>query len=193
MRFKLFLSALLVSVIILGSASSCKGQIAKIAVEGPTTAGVCQEFTVDIWIRDLPASMIECGIRVEWDQNMMEYVRHTNHVTENGWNLLGDTLGTAFYSFYATGSPFSQDASWVSITFHCLGPGTSEIKIEESYIEGQTAGISYNAIDLEVNQVATVGGISTPIKRLEILAPYITLVGLIIAVSTIYVIKKRKE
>ena len=70
--FKFLLSALLVSVIVLGSASSCEGQIAKIAVEGPSTVGVCREFTVDIWIRDLPASMIEFDTRLEWDTSMME-------------------------------------------------------------------------------------------------------------------------
>jgi hypothetical protein len=40
---------------------------------------------------------------------------------------------------------------------------------------------------------APVGGISTPINKLEILTPYIALAGLIIAISTVYVIIKRKD
>lgn len=39
----------------------------------------------------------------------------------------------------------------------------------------------------------TVGGVVTPLNKLEILTPYIALAGLIAALSTIYVIKKRKD
>jgi hypothetical protein len=38
-----------------------------------------------------------------------------------------------------------------------------------------------------------VGGISIPINKLEIAIPYIALAGLIAAISTVYVIKKRKD
>jgi hypothetical protein len=38
-----------------------------------------------------------------------------------------------------------------------------------------------------------VGGISTPANKLEIIGPYLTLAVLIVAVSTVYVIKKRKD
>jgi hypothetical protein len=40
---------------------------------------------------------------------------------------------------------------------------------------------------------APVGGVTSPINKLAIIAPYLALVGLIIAVSTVYVIKKRKD
>jgi hypothetical protein len=40
---------------------------------------------------------------------------------------------------------------------------------------------------------APVGGISSPINKIELLAPYLALAGLIVAVSTVYVIKRRKE
>jgi hypothetical protein len=39
----------------------------------------------------------------------------------------------------------------------------------------------------------TVGGITLPTNTLAILTPYLALAGLIIAVSTVYVIKKRKD
>ncbi|MGB6680902.1 MAG: DNRLRE domain-containing protein [Candidatus Bathyarchaeia archaeon] len=38
-----------------------------------------------------------------------------------------------------------------------------------------------------------VGGVVTPVNKLEILTPYIALVGLIAVVSTVYVIKRRKD
>jgi len=40
---------------------------------------------------------------------------------------------------------------------------------------------------------AAVGGVVNQVNKLEILTPYIALVGLIIAVSSVYVIKKRKD
>ena len=40
---------------------------------------------------------------------------------------------------------------------------------------------------------AAVGGIMTSVNKLEVLAPYIALVGLIMAVSTVYIIKKHKD
>jgi hypothetical protein len=38
-----------------------------------------------------------------------------------------------------------------------------------------------------------VGGVTTPVNKLVILTPYIALAGLIVAVSTIYVIKRHKD
>ena len=43
------------------------------------------------------------------------------------------------------------------------------------------------------HEPATVGGISTPISKLKMLTPYLAIAGLIVAVSTVFVIKKRKE
>lgn len=40
---------------------------------------------------------------------------------------------------------------------------------------------------------APVGGISSPINKIELLAPYLALAGLIVVVSTVYVIKRRKD
>jgi len=37
-----------------------------------------------------------------------------------------------------------------------------------------------------------VGGIITPVNKLGVLTPYLALAGLIVAISTVYIIKKRK-
>ena len=52
--------------------------------------------------------------------------------------------------------------------------------------------VSFAATTLEL-VFPPVGGVASPVNKLEILTPYIALVGLIIAVSTVYVIKKRKD
>jgi hypothetical protein len=38
----------------------------------------------------------------------------------------------------------------------------------------------------------TVGGLVTPVNKLVIIAPYLTLAGLVVVVSTIFVIRRRK-
>ncbi len=191
--FKFLFSALLLTVITSGlifPAMAING-VAKIAVEGPTAVGVSREFTVDVWIRDLPTAMELFSTRIEWDPSMMEYVSHVSHVTENGWTPLFFSQLPGLIILEASGSPFSEDASWISVTFHCLGPGISGIRVEESDIVSHDPPISWEGIDLEVHQTVPVGGITTPINKLEILTPYIALAGLIIAVSTV-IIKKRK-
>jgi hypothetical protein len=193
--FKFLFSALLLTVITSGLIfpALANNGVAKIAVEGPTAVGVSREFTVNLWIRDLPTSMIMFSTRVEWDPSTMEYVSHVSHVTTNGWTPLFFSQLPGLIILEAEGPPFSQDASWISITLHCLEPGISELVIEESTIEGTTASISYTRINLEVNQIepAPVGGVATPVDKIEILTPYLALAGLI--VSTVYVIKKRKD
>ena len=51
------------------------------------------------------------------------------------------------------------------------------------------------AVKGAVNQyeIAPVGGVSSQVNKLTIIAPYAVLAGLIIAVPTVYVIKKRKD
>lgn len=139
-------------------------------------------------------------IFIEWDPDMMEYVSHVNHIEANGWGFVGEggapyAPTEPIYYFTAEGLPYSQDVSWVSITFHCLGEGISEIIIQDSSIEGAPAGIAFEVVNLEVTQTETVpvGGVATTINKLEILTPYIALAGLIAVVSTVYAIKRRKD
>jgi hypothetical protein len=189
---KLLLSVLLLAVIVSGLSLPVSAPAnAKIAVEGPTAVGVSTEFTVDVWIRDLPVPMVQFNTRIEWDPSMMEYVSHVSHVTENGWTPLFFSQLPGLIILEAEGPPFSQDASWITVTFHCLRSGISELVIEESGISSEDPSIPFERINLEVNQVAPVGGVTAPINKLEMLTPYIALAGLIIAVSAI-VIKKRK-
>ena len=48
-------------------------------------------------------------------------------------------------------------------------------------------------IRAEVDHANPVGGVASPVNKLEILTPYIALAGLIIAVSTVIIIKKHKD
>jgi hypothetical protein len=53
---------------------------------------------------------------------------------------------------------------------------------------------TYNPFTVTIKQgFGAVGGISTAVNKLEILTPYLALAGLIVAVSSVYVIKRRKH
>jgi len=165
---------------------------------------VSRTFTVDIWIREHSEPMNAFSFTITWDPTLIEYVSHSNHVAANGWIYLDidsvDATGGS-YTLSARGADFDEDASWATITFHCLGAGSSPINIIDTAIgAGDPAGEVFQMIlhlslkgAVNQNEPAPVGGISTPINKLEILTPYIALAGLIAVVSAVYVIKRRKD
>ncbi|MFC1507363.1 cohesin domain-containing protein [Thermoproteota archaeon] len=168
--------------------------VAKITVEPPATnVTVSTEFTVDIWIRDLHVDMSSFSFIVNWDPALMEYVSHETYVQGNGWNLDGDVVGASTYGIDASGPAFGEDARWITITFHCLGEGSSWVDIGPSDIGGGAGSIPHSRGGATLNQIepAPVGGLTSPINKLELLAPYLILTGLIVAVSAV-IIKKRK-
>ena len=56
-----------------------------------------------------------------------------------------------------------------------------------------TSDGDYREPDWQPITLETVGGVLNPINKLEIITAYITLTGLIIAGSTVYIIKKRRS
>ena len=176
-------------------------QPAKIIVDPRIVeAFVGQTFTVDVWIRDLSQDMINFGFIISWDPTMMEYVSHANHVSANGWSLAGPgeviDLDNSEYWLIAEGPAYGEDASWTTITFRCLGEGSSPINIVDWQIENEfEEPFDVEILKAAVNQNpdATVGGVVSQINKLTVLAPYLALAGLITALSTVYVIKRRKD
>ena len=206
---KILLSVSLLTIIVSGlSLPISANDVAKIVVEPRIIEiSVSNTFTIDIWIRDLGGDVMqEFDFTITWDPVLMEYVSHTNHVSANdpNWSIKNQNLDTLGGSYRLnaeaglSGILFNEDLSWVTLTFHCLGEGSSPINIQNTVIYRAAAGLQ--EIEHEVLKGAVtqepgmpVGGYVAPINKLEILTPYIALVGLIIAVSTVYVIKKRKD
>ncbi|MFC1507587.1 hypothetical protein ACFLQ6_11070 [Thermoproteota archaeon] len=206
---KFLLPTLLLTVIIssLALPVSAQNGIAKIIVEPRiTNVTVSTTFTIDIWIRDLNGdSMQEFDFTITWDPDLMDIVSNIDHVLANDpyWiiktQILNPSLGTYRLNAWSevSGSPINEDLSWVTLTFHCRGEGSSPINIQNTAIYRAAAGVVL--IEHEVLKGAVtqdppmpVGGISTPINKLEIVTPYIALAGLIAMLSAVYVIKKRK-
>ncbi len=174
------------------------------------TINPCENFTLTLWIRDIPDgwAMTEFEFMIEWDPTLMEIVDFPIFLGEvRGWEnmsiALNATINLRLLGMQANGAQWSEDAAWFEFTFHCISEGTSAVTLSSpevgtitlvALVGGGTVNLEPEPFEVTVNQVepAPVGGISTPINKLEILTPYIALAGLIAVVSVVYVIKRRK-
>ncbi len=152
------------------------------------------------------ATLQEFDFTITWDPALIEYVRHMDHVLANdpNWIIRNQNLDALGGSYRLNawsglfGSAINEDLSWVTLTFHCLGEGSSPINIQNTVIYRAGAGlqeIEHQVLKGAVTQepATTVGGYVAPINKLALLTPYLALAGLIAAVSTVYVIKRRKD
>jgi hypothetical protein len=198
--YQLLIPTLLIAVVALAVVSPALAvPQAKIVIEPRIVEAFAgQPFTVDVWIRDLSEDMIDFGFVISWDPTMMEYISSANHVSANGWSLAGPgevvNLDDSEYLLVAEGPAFGEDASWTTITFRCLGEGSSPINVVDWLIENEFE----EPFDVEIlkaavnqNSEATVGGVVSQINKLEIITPYLALAGLITVVSAVVVISRR--
>jgi hypothetical protein len=109
-------------------------------------------------------------------------------------------LWSSNYSLPQSNAPFSSP----STATYYPAPGYKfvrwegyDLSIGDPYSQSTTIeALGQNAPVLTAiyqSEATAVGGISIPINKLELIAPYLALAGLIAAVSTVYVIKRRKD
>ncbi len=143
------------------------------------------------------------GFQMQWDQTLMEIVNIDYYGTFRGWTQATSIPVPNGYGIYHAGPLWSEDAAWITFTFHCLGIGRLKLTLSSAsglgilltptgWVDPEPFEITVNQFDT-VNKVepAPVGGITAPVHKLEILTPYLALAGLIAAVSAV-IIKKRK-
>jgi hypothetical protein len=169
-------------------------------VDAPSFVNVSTEFDIIIRISDVPDGfgLIQVLVNLQFDPNDLEYIECEFLVDDptGGWQ---GTAGCGQVSAIAYGPHWTEDSAWWRYRFHCLRAGpapitfSSQLSIQD--LSGTPNFVFYPEITVIIDQVepAPVGGVASPINKLEILAPYLALAGLIIAVSTIYVIKRRKD
>jgi len=204
---RFLLSTLLLTVIVSSlSLPVSANNGAKIVVEPRIIdISVSNTFTIDILIRDLNGDfMQEFDFTITWDPALMEYVSHMDHVLTNdpNWSIKNQNLDALGGSYRLnaeaglSGILFNEDLSWVTLTFHCLGEGSSPINIQNTVIYRAAAGLQ--EIEHEVLKGAVtqepgmpVGGYVAPINKLEILTPYLALAGIVAVASAIYIKKRR--
>ena len=180
---------------------------------------VSSEFTVEVWVRNIPYpewGVIGLEIAITWDNLQVEYLYHT--IQNHGFQYFVGPADpkAAGYLFLNNPSdtgvtPVIVDDWWMNITFHCLAEGSSTIEFlpnEEfnpkviNLYEGSTIlSIVPPPYEVTCNQrqpppgptAGYVGGESFSADKLAIMTPFLVLAGLILAVSTVYIIKRPKD
>jgi hypothetical protein len=189
----LIFSILLVFAVFSDPVLTVKGQTRSCSVE-PQTINVAEgdTFTVKIWIRNVDFGFMNSFYFIlSWDPSQIQYVNLTLTLVE-GWSSTSEVIHSDGYYLHASGPLHNPDTSWVTLTFRCLGAGTTQIMPKTAVIYVDGVGHGCDTLPATINQyVGTVGGISTPINKLEILTPCIALAGLIVVISAV-IIKKRK-
>jgi hypothetical protein len=122
--------------------------------------------------------------------------------TEDGYGYFG-------LEYYSQDPAYdvSEDRYWETISFHCLEAGSTPLNLPptvdpdngpvlDTFINPRNGEpYNLNLVKGAVNQIeiSPVGGISSPVNKIEILTPYLALAGLIAAISTVIVIRKHKD
>ena len=138
----------------------------------------------------------------EYQVQLESYVFH-----DNGWLTMGSPYTYAYedgpgrYAFYGGnegGGMFSQNATWLTITFTCIRAGSSAIESHDGFYNDGEANIPIGDFELTCNQHGSgrsypVGGLILPVNELSVLAPYLALIGLVASLSTVYALKRRRK
>jgi len=208
---KLTLSSILITIIVLGLSSPVAAQppAPTIYVDAPPFVSVSTEFDIIIWIRDIQSGygMVQVGIRVQWDPNDLEYI-DCEFLGEDRLGTWGGGCGPdvdvpGLAGGGGGGDAWTADAEWLRFRFHCLREGPAPITVSapadgtivlEPVAGGTGVVVEPEPVTVTIDQRSgAVGGVASPVNKLEIMTPYIALAGLIAAVSAVYVIKKRKD
>ena len=162
-------------------------------------------FSVDIWIRNIPGNGLDSFYFViKWDPNMMVLESYQN-ASNPGWDDWGPEVVEVdvidFYGITFGGGYITDDMSYLTLTFRCLNQGSSQIMITDGFlsIEGEENNVLPPDFYLACNQYQQqpppnpVGGIYATNIKPNLLGPYIALVGLIGAASTIFAFRRWRK
>jgi len=204
MMRKAILPTILAALIILGLTQPVSAPINDpdmVAEPAEINVYVCSNFDVEIWIRNLPEQSIMYRFRfaLEWSPGLIEFVGISeNYAQERGWNFMIPDQGDYYCVFEAwvdEGGWEQGDAPWLKLTFHCSGAGTSPLHIDKPLIYLRpTTEIAPDTFSATVHQSSRpVGGILTAANKLAILSPYLTLLGLVGAVTVAVAALRRRK
>ena len=166
---------------------------------------VCNEFTINVTIENIPSPLGMTGfdLGISWDPSLME-LKELVEVGEAEARPSWDSHASIYdnrVECHGEGSAWYEDSVWASLTFHCLGQGSSKITVYSlaDSIDLTDGGVTYHSspdpYEIICNQLSSnaVGGFFVPLNKFNILLPYIALVGLIGAISTIFAIRRWRK
>jgi len=146
-----FINARVVSVLVLltlvstsrlGVPAEAEQVLGTLSVEDPTThlhaidVTVGSVFKVEVWARGVPKpGIVDLHFRIVWDPDLIVFVSHDIH--DHGFGVLSGVVRSDSYELEVASpfphSPFFEDVSWTTLTFRCLGEGSSEIEVAYSH------------------------------------------------------------
>jgi len=157
-----------------------------LSVEDPTThlhtidVTVGSAFKVVVWTRGVPKpGVVLFHFRIAWNPQLTGYV--SRDINDHGFGVVAEVIDPGKYDGEFVSpfphSGFTNDASWVTLTFRCLGEGSSGITI--TYSHGSLSNeyeFSFSPEDATVDQHATQPQIDLA-HSIVTLWPWLTAVG----------------
>ncbi len=143
----------------------------------------------------------EIEIEVRVDLNFMKIMDKTTN-DPAGWTVTSSLAGSGEAFFLeGTGPNLYGSWTWAKLLIHCEGPGSSAIQFDQDpddtfvKITGKKEFVlEFEEPIVDQREGFSVGGIMMPTNPLAILAPYLTLLGLVATVSSVYLVwRKRKN
>jgi hypothetical protein len=177
----------------------------KISVEDATThlhtidVTVGNTFSVDIWTRDLPEpGMVDLRFALAWDKNLTSLASREVH--DHGFGVLSETAGRDRYELEIVSpfphSGFTDDASWLTLTFQCSGEGSSQIVI--AYAHGYNGDygheLHFSPENGVVNQHhAPAPSLASSLDRATALMPEMAVVALVCIIVVAALVTNRRR
>jgi len=165
-----------------------------VSVEDPTThlrgidvtAG--STFSVNVWTRDVPEpGLVDFHFKIVWNSKLIDFVSRDVH--DHGFGVLAEVIGSDSYEMELASpfphSPLGGDASWVTLTFRCLGEGSSEIIIPYShgYYGDYGHELEFTSKNAMINQEFASSSTGTVVT----MAPWLVAFGLVVSVAVVAV------
>ncbi len=134
------------------------------------------------------------------DLAYMKIVNYNQYFRDDWAGSTGIFNGGGSFYLNGFGDNLYGSWTWAKLLIHCEGPGSSAIRFDQDpgensveIFDTKTYVLEFEEPIVDQREGFSVGGIIMPANTLVILAPYLTLVGLVATVSTVYLVKQRKK
>jgi len=166
-----------------------------VSVEDPTTrlhsidviAG--NTFSVDVWTRDVPEpGLVDFHFKILWNSELIGFVSRDVH--DHGFGVLAEVIGSDSYEMELASpfphSPFEGDASWVTLTFRCLGESSSEIIVPLAH--GYYGDYGHELEFASQNAMISQKFASSSSGAAVTMAPWLVAFGLVVSAAVVAVV-----